>query len=402
MNCAHTAALAAALLLLVPANATANDASFSFVGGNPRLLNETSVAMVSEHLVFRYRAAATQPGTSGGRCDEFGGVEPEWEERHRLCPTGWYCYADGLCHRGRGWTAELTYVFENRGDEARDLVVGLPFRLPNPADEEGDWFGPTVGDEIEGFVTLLNGQPAPVERVDREVYEDDISFNRVYATLVHFEPGQTHQLVHRYESFVSIGSAGGGSSYRYMLRTGRGWAGPIGSVRIDFQLPPDNGPCATANLPYERDGDWIRVALSDVTPERDFEVIWEGRDYSLGGRFAPIWDLDGAEDPATTFCAPALSAAPQERALLADHLELFYGAPAEDRLAAARDQGPIFFCAWADMFHMLAFDSEIGAEQGYDVSRMAYQPSPLYPENMPPFIRECLARLRAPAEVPRK
>lgn len=357
------AALAALGCLSAPA--LANDSSITFIGGVPRLQQENQVAMQAEKLVFSFVPSAATPKAP----------------RAPYCSDGWY--ADGaVCRSEPHWQADLLYTFVNRGP-ARTLTIGLPFEMP-PCGYEGDVIGPTSCDKtgVSHLTTDIDGVPAKVLRQDVKVGKP-VAFNRLYSVQVPFAAGQTRILRHRYQSFT-IASVEG-NRFRYLLRTGSTWAGPIGKVEIAFELPTGNGPCAAANLPYRYDGRWLKISLGNWTPDRDLNVVFAARPRALmgSGVFA-----DG--ETLADVCEDGLKLAAPERHLLANQIELLYGAPLAGREAAAK-LGPLPFCGSSMYFSGLA---EEKGEPPIPVNQIRFMAEKTFPANLPPLLKQCVALLK--------
>lgn len=303
--------------LLVATPAAANDSSIAFVAGSPRAIDEPDVTMTSERLVFSF--------VPGHRVEAGDG-----------CPTGAWALEDGGCLVYPHWAADLEYVFTNSG-VARTLQIGLPFSMP-PADSEHS--GPDADEPIFGLRTDVDGEAAPVTQLEQTLSGDGWTADRTYVVGVEFAEGQTRTLRHRYEAFGG-GSSSGDAWFSYLLRTGTGWAGPIGSVEIRFELPDDT-PCVVTSLPHTRDGRWVVVERSGWEPTVDFDVHWVASELLLYS--AGVFASDA--DEATALCR-ALD--PGTARGLRRAIELWYGAPhaeADAPLLAAPPQA----CLWADAF----------------------------------------------------
>lgn len=323
--------LLASLVALAPASAVANDASFGFVGGALELQEEADVSLVAEHLQFTYEG----PGVR--------------------------------------WRANLRYELHHDGDAPITLQVGLPFRFPDP---DSDAYGPGYQDPIEEFVTEVDGVPVAVQQVPEEIPADAMEYDRVYLATVTFEPGQTRVLTHRYVTYGGVDSSGGWW-FDYLLTTARSWNGPIGSVAIDFQLPTQRAegqsPCLRSSLPFERDGDWLRVRLTDFTPSTDFEVSGVRGDDVIAMNYGLDFDATDPERACDSTWGDV------DRSAVAAHVSLFYGAPAtEARLEAARN---IDLCRLAPPHT---------AGEGDVVSRVGYVARDGWWETIPSALRACL------------
>ena len=384
------------------AESWANDSSIAFVGGVPHIQEEPEVALVSEHLRFRLFPGESMELPDGITCETYGQEVPV-PPSDQSDTRSWFCatrhYRDGerssepewYLSKGRLLLADLTYTFQHQGGETKTLAVGLPFRMPVPDRFDRDISGPTIEDEIEGFVTLLDGEVATVRRVDLDdtqtAAQGDVRFNRLYLAEVSFEPGQQRTLVHRYQSAQTHSSAGGGQGFSYLLRTGVGWAGPIGRVDIDFVLP-GVGPCLLSSLPHTREGDSIRVALTEWEPDADFDVSWETNEFltSMSGFYA--------EDPSG--CDAMLSEDPERVRDWLVNTELAYGAPHDGDRAEVAAEGAAHFCQGADFFASLGDAAEMGDEEAQAQSAsLRFVPESEFPANIPQPLRSCLQRARA-------
>lgn len=353
-------------LLLAPA-ARANDTSVTFTAGVPRLLNEKQISMQSEKLEFRYVQPTPMP----------------MAKKEPLCPAGWY-EDEGQCHTGHHWDADLTYTFVNHGP-AKTLTIGLPFDMPD-CSYESDINGPSLCDKegVRSLTTALDGQNLKVMRSDVKVSQP-IAFNRLYSVTVPFAAGQTRQLRHRYQSY-NISSVQG-QRFRYLLRTGSTWAGPIGKVEIAFELPPEHGPCATANLPHRFDGRWLRIGLSNWKPDRDLDIVFADRQSAT--YFQGIFDYD---DVKGDICADLMDRPLADRRMLADQIELLYGAPALGREKAFA-LGPYPMCASSGYFSLIQ-DKEADFMPHPGLSGLRWISDLAYPGNMSSLLRQCLQRMR--------
>lgn len=324
----------------------ANDSSIAFEAGLPRLKAEKEVDMLAEKLVFRYRPPQRRPvGQS--------------------CPV-WSAVYEGFCHIPSHWVAELTYTFRNRG-KARTLQIGLPFDMPAcPA--ESDINGPNACEPIENFGTWLDGQRVPVQRLN-QTWQADIPFNRVYLSEVAFAPGQVRSLRHQYLTYHQSGI--GGNRFRYLLRTGSHWGKPIEKVEIDFELPPHLGPCALSNLPFQRQGNWLRILLQQWRPDRDLEIVFASRERALmGSDLQPM-----GED--TDLCAQLQALPEDRRKTLTAQLNRLYGAPAS--------AAPLAGDAWP-----LCQNAEYLAPYRDQGIALPWLSDSAWPGNLPASLAQCL------------
>lgn len=341
--------------LFFPSWAAANDSSISFEAGQLRLQPETQIEMQAEKLVFTWRPAQQVP--SGEAC-------PAW-----IQPVG------GHCRLPSHWVADLRYRLKNRG-AARTLQIGLPFDMPwewPDCEPQTDINGPNACQAIDRFGSWQDGRRLPVQRLETP-RRGTIPFNRVYLSPVSLAAGQETELRHQYLSFLQSGI--GGNRFRYLLRTGSTWAAAIGQVSIDFQLPPGTGPCALSNLPFERQGDWLRIRLGPWRPDRDLEIVFASRERTLIGSGIQLW----SDAPQET-CAQVRKLDPPARRKLAANLRRLYGDA--DLIAQAPKDSAWPFCQNAE--YLSPFQSQGIA--------LPYLPDPLFPSNLPTALISCLQEL---------
>ena len=361
-------ALLAGLLLAQPG--LANDTSVTFIGGVPSLVKETHISMQAEKLSFSY-------------------VQPKLIPKRGLCPTGSW-QAEETCHFAAYWQADLSYTFVNRGP-AKTLTIGLPFDMPD-CEFESDVHGPRLCDPegVRDLTTTLDGKPLQVSRKDVKV-TGPVAFNRLYLVTVPFAKGQPRTLRHRYQSHVI--SSIGGMRFRYLLRTGSNWAGPIGQVEISFELPPANGPCATANLPHVYDGRWLKIKLSDWKPDRDLDIVFAEPARTLIGS-----EINGWGNSLEEVCGSALKFDASERRSLAARVELLYGAPGIGREAVFAE-GPLPLCRNVDYFSLIANqDQEFMPHVG--LAGLRFIPQPNFVAQLPPLLKACIEALKTPDQSP--
>ncbi|MBU1457063.1 MAG: DUF4424 domain-containing protein [Proteobacteria bacterium] len=395
------------LVCALASEVNANDVSISFIGGVPHIQEEDDVTMASEYLRFRLFPHETSPLPDGISCQpddeaEIPSTDPD-------DPRPWHCrllrYRNGVRLEDPAWhleryrelRAELTYTFRNQGEQPRTLEIGLPFDMPRPGDS-GDLSGPSIEDEIEDFSTSLDGEEVPVTRYDLSVQEEEqlegVRYNRLYSVTVSFEPGQERTLVHSYLGRVTTRSSGGGNSFVYLLRTGLGWAGPIGQVEIEFHLP-DVGPCLLSSLPYTLVDGVIRVSLTDWEPQSDFTLEWETNGFMLGLNWEG-WNVDYDNDGVVDSCQQLLAGPAEEHNEWAATVELAYGArQTEERLSTA--ESPTDLCDWADLFMNLVDEvEEWGNEEAAALlEQLRYHEDSRFPANIPAAFASCLERIRA-------
>lgn len=176
----------------------ANDTSFTFIGGVPKIQTEKQIAMQSEKLEFRYLPDPPAPKPVQGEC-----------------PRGYY-FDNGVCEGGEElWQADHSYTFVNHGP-ARTLTIGLPFDMPE-CDTEMGYHGPCLREGVSGLTTSIDGVAAKVSTHNLKMTEPYF-INRIYTVQVPFKAGQTRVLRHRYHT-LAIGSVEG-KRFKYLLRTG--------------------------------------------------------------------------------------------------------------------------------------------------------------------------------------
>jgi hypothetical protein len=235
-------------------------------------------------------------------------------------------------------------VLHNKGDDAIELHAGLPFQF---RDLDSDWLGPAIEEPSEDFSTAIDEVFTEVREIRGE--EAGERFDRVYLGDVAFEPGQSRTLTHTYRTYGGADSAGDWW-FDYILTTAKSWNGDVGSVKIDFELPFRGVACAAVTMPHESDDSWVRVDLSDGSPEQNFNVtsvrLWEA--------IYQVYDMMPWEVTAEEACAEV----PMElRARAQAAVELYFGTPQTwGRMEAAGL--PPEFCSQSDMFAMARFHAE--------------------------------------------
>lgn len=370
-----------ALLLLWQQSAIANDTSIAMVGGVPRMQNEPYIHMRSEKLIFSYIPSQTRKTRDGKNCQR------DKQGYLTNCPPGWKCYDETpqQCTAPERWQANLTYVFENVGS-ARQLTMGLPFRMPTCPENGSEYHGPDACEAIENLTTTVDGQKVAMSQQDNQMPEDGL-FNRVYTFPVTFKPKQIRTIRHSYISYDNHGI--GGQQYRYLLKTGAPWAGPIGQVEVDFELPADNGPCAVVNLPHTRQGNKLHVQLKNWHPDRDLGIVFAKRSRLFVGEIFPEQEL------AEEVCASSVNGSAAERHLLAAQIELLYGAPHTAFHKQALAEGIIPLCRRAELFAaILEKDEWLMPHVG--LGQLRFMPDPQYPNNMSPALKGCMRLLKRP------
>jgi hypothetical protein len=181
--------LAAALLLAPSAPALADAAPPREPPGSNLLpAGETMVQMVAENVLI-----AIQP-PSGGRSPA---------------------------------NIEAVFSMRNHGAATESMDVRFPLE---PVDGYGDGYGNRV--LIEGFTASVDGRSVPVRRVDEPFLDGPAISWAVFP--VTFEPGRAVEIAVDYSTQL-YGDAW--AQVDYILETGGGWYGPIGSAVVVLRLP---------------------------------------------------------------------------------------------------------------------------------------------------------------------
>ncbi len=122
---------------------------------------------------------------------------------------------------------EAVFSMRNQGGAAESMDVRFPLE---PVDGYGDGYGNRV--LIEGFTASVNGRAAAV----REVYEPFLDGPAISWAVfpVTFEPGQPVEITVDYSTQLYGDDA---AIVEYILETGGGWYGPIGSAVVVLRLP---------------------------------------------------------------------------------------------------------------------------------------------------------------------
>jgi len=365
------------LCVACAAPAAANDSSMALIGGVPHVLEAPDVSMDGEVLVFEHVPFAVAAPVNGA------------------CPDGFAAGYDG-CYRDAHHAADLRYTFTNHGD-AQTLQIGLPFDVPTF--DEGDVVGPEGSDPIVGLRTWVDGEEVEVTRVDADVQGVPWDANRSYVVTVPFEPGQTRVLRHTFRAHSGGSFASGW--FDYILRSGTGWRGPIGSIDIRFALP-EASPCVTASLPFTREGTDVRVQLTDVEPDTDFAIQWI-RPSDVLAMLGVFADVETAAERCTDAAFADRSAS--ELRALARRVELFYGAPHGPDDAALVAEGLRPICGQADMYAWAwhTTDDELAelspAQQRFitQVRALEFVPTDGWESDVPEGVAMCVAAMRAAA-----
>lgn len=136
-------------------------------------------------------------------------------------------------YRDGEWLVSANYVFRNSTDEAITQRIGFP-ELGCDPNEGFD----CVDDAFKGLRTVVGGKSVQHTKgkIDREhPWSEDLG--TVWLFDATFAPRATTDISHSYTVFT-----GSNLSFvygiSYVVKTGRGWQGKIGSARFRVKLPP--------------------------------------------------------------------------------------------------------------------------------------------------------------------
>lgn len=279
----HAAVLAA--LVLEPAAAQGNDASFYGDGATVFALKETRVAMEREAITIRFDRQA---------------------RRHT-----------------EQWVATCVFTFRNLTDEAIEVQMGFPDWM-GAGDDGGEW-------AIRDFRVTVRGQPA--QAVHKAVDESagdmpgkvKLEYEAAYTWKVRFAPGETVVVenTYRFGGFSSNGpfsacvwnetparlrqvfwrkarTPRGGWDFEdgvckvvsYIVTTGRTWARPIGVADIAIELPPGTWPHAIVPLPAaaQVERGWVRWHFENFSPTEELRVVLVRPMFREDDTWLPLFD----------------------------------------------------------------------------------------------------------------
>jgi hypothetical protein len=177
---------------------------------------------------------------------------------------------------------KAVFAMRNQGQATESMSVRFPMENP---DGWGDEYGHRP--MITNFAVNANGHPLPVAYADEPMGDSGNSVN--WATFpVDFPPSQNVTLEVTYTTAL-FGSNDGTdqATAEYILETGAGWDGPIGSAVITLTLPYAAGP-ANVLPPNPGDqlgvpgpvfiGNQVRWQWSQFEPDRSYNLdavfIW--------------------------------------------------------------------------------------------------------------------------------
>lgn len=191
------------LLVWLPSGARSNDSAFGSFGSDLFPVEESRVAMESEHIRLTWNEAI-ESETSTVQGDV------------------------------RGWTVDARYVFRNLSSEAVSVQMGFPEMLCvySSSDEcVGN------GGRFQGLATSVRGHPIQHrEEQTGGTVAEELDLGRVHLFSVDFEPGERVEVVHRYH-VAAFFLTDYEYSLLYLTRTGAYWAGNIGEARFTVRVP---------------------------------------------------------------------------------------------------------------------------------------------------------------------
>jgi hypothetical protein len=168
---------------------------------------------------------------------------------------------------GGGYAASVTadFNFRNQGSSAESMQARFPME---PVGGEGDGYGSHP--LIRNFAAQAGGAALPVTVV-QEPFTDGpaVAWSTFPLT---FPVGKDVFLRVTYELDIDPGKSGG--SLRYILETGAGWYGTIGSAVITFRFPYAVGPVNVTDLEEAVvTGNEVRFLFSDFEPDDSDNVV---------------------------------------------------------------------------------------------------------------------------------
>jgi hypothetical protein len=279
----------AGMLVLAPALAQANDASFYGDGATVFAVKETRVAMEREAITIRFDREATSHTVQ--------------------------------------WVATCVFTFRNLTDQSVEVQMGFPDWM-GAGDDGGQW-------AIRDFQVNVRGKR--VRAVHKAVEEGagqmseqmpnqvKLEYEAAYTWKVRFEPGETVTVenTYRFGGFSSNGPFSacvwnekperlgsvfwrkarkpkGGWDFEdgvckvvsYVVTTGRTWARPIGVADIAIELPPGTWPHAMVPLPAatQVDQGWVRWHFENFSPTEELRVVLVRPMFREDDTWLPLFD----------------------------------------------------------------------------------------------------------------
>ena len=169
---------------------------------------------------------------------------------------------------GGDYVASVTadFSFRNQGPSAESMQVRFPME---PVDGEGDGYGRRP--LIRNFAAKAGGAALPVTALEEPFeYGPAVAWSAFPLT---FPAGKDVFLRVTYETDINYGKYGD-DGLEYILETGAGWYGNIGSAVVTFRFPYAVGP---VNVPGQeqavRTGNEVRFLFSDFEPGSNSNVL---------------------------------------------------------------------------------------------------------------------------------
>lgn len=165
----------------------------------------------------------------------------------------------------KGGTVWCQFVFRNEGPPAW-VKVGFPQALGHAP--------------LERFRCTVNGQPVRVHHklVKKEgdsVSEEAHPYQGWHWWWMRFGRNETKTVVNRYRAEASIDSLGS-RWFRYVLKTGATWKGPIGlaEIAVDVGKVPASDLYEIQPAGFRRQGNKIRWTWKNFEPQQDIRIAW--------------------------------------------------------------------------------------------------------------------------------
>jgi len=205
---------------------------------------------------------------------------------------------------GLGWGVDVTMNFKNHGP-ATTVQMGFPFDAYSP-DEGTDESDEDTSDLSSRkpdphFHTSVNGEELVVVKKTGIVSPNlpDIDFSTVYVFNVPFQKGETKRIRHTYTVGGYMNSVGE-RKFKYVLRTGALWKGPIDQIKISLALNVKEIPYLDCieleESKAEKTGDTLNLHwdLRNIKPDRDL-IISRNRGIELSAKAVDALIADNKE-----------------------------------------------------------------------------------------------------------
>ena len=251
----------------------------------------------------------------------------------------------------------VTYLFRNLTDRKVSLSMGFPvgWDLREQYWQAGGYVDRQRSSPVSGFTTTIDERSVRVrlrpprvprlkplhddEEADprREGEPDEFGALQYYVWRVTFGPKQEHTVVNRFRYDATAGVYWEENLFRYVLRSGAAWAGPIERATIRFRLGdrgclrkegPDSCIEGLEELrgfqedPFRFAGDTAGVTPEGATvrqaPDGTTEVVWDLRDFEPDEDIAFGYETARAARAAVRSAIAALDLARTEPDVLQD------------------------------------------------------------------------------------